>query len=104
MSKKAAKEATTENEESAKSKSLEELILDYRGEKYAVVPVASAWAKVLRHREENRHLTTNQLLEMALKDVLSGEVTWKEVNKATAQTPEILSPASNGAAEKNGTA
>ncbi|HVC09304.1 MAG TPA: hypothetical protein VNH15_05140 [Elusimicrobiota bacterium] len=103
MSKKAAKEAP-ENEESAKSKSLEELILDYRGEKYAVVPVASAWAKVLRHREENRHLTANQLLEMALKDVLSGEVTWKEVNKATAQTPELLSPAVNGASEKNGTA
>ncbi|HVA67062.1 MAG TPA: hypothetical protein VNK24_09100 [Elusimicrobiota bacterium] len=101
MSKKAAKHEETQNEGSDKAKSLEELILDYRGEKYAVVPVASAWAKVLRHREENRHLTANQLLEMALKDVLSGEVTWKEVNKATAQAPEMLS---NGAAEKNGTA
>ena len=103
MSKKAAKEDAAENGESAKSKSLEELILDYRGEKYAVVPVASAWAKVLRRKEENRHLTANQLLEIALKDVLSGEVTWKDVNKAVAQTPDILST-SGGAPEKNGTA
>ncbi|MDE2312644.1 MAG: hypothetical protein KGL04_00530 [Elusimicrobia bacterium] len=103
MSKKAAKEDAAGNGESAKSKSLEELILDYRGEKYAVVPVASAWAKVLRRKEENRHLTANQLLEMALKDVLAGEVTWKDVNKAVAQTPDILS-VSGGASEKNGTA
>ncbi len=104
MGKKTAKDVDSEKEGAAKAKSLEGLILDYRGEKYAVVPVASAWAKVLRRKEENRHATANELLEMALRDVLSGEITWKDVNKAVAQAPEILSPASNGSAEKNGVA
>ncbi|MHB2025762.1 MAG: hypothetical protein ACYCPQ_03850 [Elusimicrobiota bacterium] len=85
MGKKTGKPESSQNEASSQEpKTLEELILDYRGEKYRVIPIAAAWAKVLRKREENRHLTTNQLLEMALRDVLTDEVTWKDVNKATA--------------------
>lgn len=63
-------------------KTVEELILNYSGDKYTAIPLAAQWAKVLRRKEENRHLTSNEILDLALKDVLSGEVDWKHVTKA----------------------
>lgn len=67
-----------------KPKSVEELILDYQKDKYSVVPLASVWAKELRRKEENRHLTANEILELALRDVLTGNADWKTVKKALA--------------------
>ena len=61
---------------------LEELILNYQQDKYSTVPLAAVWAKELRRKEENRHLTANEILELALHDVLSGRVDWKTVKKA----------------------
>ncbi|MDD5657317.1 MAG: hypothetical protein PHF00_08705 [Elusimicrobia bacterium] len=53
-------------------KSVEELILDYQRDKYSVIPLAAAWAKELRRKEENRHMTANEILEAALAAVRSG--------------------------------
>lgn len=65
-------------------KTLEELILNYPGGKYTAIPLAAQWAKALRRREEHRHLTSNEILDLALKDVLSGAVDWEDARKALA--------------------
>ena len=67
-------------------KSVEEMILNYQLDKYSAIPLAALWAKELHRREENRHLTANEVLEKALHDVLSGTVDWKNARK-------LLSPA-----------
>ncbi len=67
-------------------KSTEELILNYQKDKYAVIPLASVWAKELRRKEENRHLTANEILDLALREVLDGTVDWKTVKKALASS------------------
>ncbi len=63
-------------------KSVNEMILNYPNGKYTAIPLAALWAKVLRKREENRHLTPAELLDLSLKEVLGGEIGWKELKKA----------------------
>ena len=63
-------------------KSVDEMILNYPNGKYSAIPLAALWAKILRKREENRHLTPAELLDLSLKHVLSGEVDWKDVKSA----------------------
>lgn len=80
-------------------KSVEEMILDFQGGKYTAIPLAAHWAKVLRRKEENRHLTSNEILDLALREVLGGEVDWKDLKKAmTANGASEPNPL-NGAAE-----
>lgn len=66
------------------AKSLDEMILNYGQSKYIAIPLIAQWAKVVRKREENRHLTPVELLDLAMKDVLSGDVDWATVEKALA--------------------
>jgi hypothetical protein len=76
----------------APEKTVDEMILNYPNGKYSAIPLAALWAKVLRKREENRHLTPAQLLDLSLKEVLGGEIGWKEVKKAmAAQADEAVS-------------
>lgn len=77
MSKKEAK-----TEETPDVKTVDEMILNYPNGKYSAIPLAALWAKVLRKKEENRHLTPAELLDLALKDVLGGGIDWKDVKKA----------------------
>lgn len=65
-------------------KTLEELILNFTVGKYTAIPMASIWAKELRRRDEFRHLTSTEILEMALRQVLEGTVGWKELKKVVA--------------------
>ncbi|MBI5239703.1 MAG: hypothetical protein HY926_04465 [Elusimicrobia bacterium] len=85
-------------------KSVEEMVLDYKLDKYAAIPLAALWAKELHRREENRHMTAMEVLEKALHDVMSGEVDWKSVRKSltasAAAEPGILE-AAEGAAKKS---
>jgi len=76
------------------------MILDYPEGKYSAIPLAALWAKVLRRREEHRHLTSNEILEQALRDVLAGEVGWKEVKKAMAAAPPEPISLLNGSSEE----
>ena len=73
------------------AKSTEELILNYQLDKYSAIPLAAIWAKELRRKEENRHLTANEILEQALRDVLSGDVDWKTIKKLMS-APAPVSP------------
>lgn len=77
------KEAKTHQEP---VKTIEEMTLNYQQDKYLAIPLAALWAKELRRKEENRHLTANELLELALRDVLSGSVDWKSIKKSMAES------------------
>lgn len=82
------KEAEVKGPETLKS--VEEMILDYPVGKYSAIPLAALWAKELRRREEHRHLTANEILDLSLKDVLGGEVDWKDLKKAAAASAVAL--------------
>lgn len=69
-----AKEAKKKNPDDYKDKSIEQLILDQSDGKYGLVPLASMWALVLRRRDEYRHLTQPEILDIALRAIISGEV------------------------------
>jgi hypothetical protein len=70
-------------------KTTEELILNFGKGKYSAIPMAALWAKELKKREENRHLTPAEILDLALREVLGGKVDWKDLKKAVvAAEPE----------------
>jgi hypothetical protein len=80
-------------------KTTEELILNFGKGKYSAIPMAALWAKELKRREENRHLTPAEILDQALRDVLGGKVDWKDLKKVSAV---IEAEAVASAAEKKG--
>ena len=79
-----SKKESTKTEPEVVVKSVEEMILNYPNGKYSAIPLAALWAKILRKKEINRHLTPAEILDLALKDVLGGEIGWKELKKAMA--------------------
>jgi hypothetical protein len=68
-------------------KTTEEMILNFGKGKYSAIPMAALWAKELKKREENRHLTPAELLDLALRDVLGGKVDWKDLKKVAVAAP-----------------
>ena len=83
MPEKSAKKKTREqvHAEEAADRSLEQMVLDKKSGKYEVVPLIAVWAKDLRKQEEHRHLTQNEILELAMSEVLSGKVSEKDLAK-----------------------
>ena len=65
-------------------KTTEEMILNFPRGKYSAIPMAAIWVKELKKREENRHLTPAELLDLAVRDVLGGKVDWKDLKKVVA--------------------
>ncbi|MBI2787209.1 MAG: hypothetical protein HYX59_00875 [Elusimicrobia bacterium] len=65
-------------------KTTEEMILNFPRGTYSAIPMAALWVKELKKREENRHLTPAELLDLAVRDVLGGKVDWKDLKKAAA--------------------
>ena len=70
------------------TKTTEEMILNFPRGKYTAIPMAAIWVKELKKREENRHLTPAELLDLAVRDVLGGKVDWKDLKKAAATQGE----------------
>jgi hypothetical protein len=93
----AKKEAVKEVENVKKT--TEELILNFGKGKYSAIPMAALWAKELKRREENRHLTPAEILDLALRDVLGGKVDWKDLKKVSAL---VEAEAVAAAADKKG--
>lgn len=87
MPTKTKKKAEEDAAEAKRAANLEQLILDKKEGKYAVVQRVAYWAKQLRGKEEHRHLTQNEILELALQQVLAGEVTEKDIDKLMAAAP-----------------
>lgn len=69
-------------------KTTEEMILNFPRGKYTAIPMAAIWVKELKKREENRHLTPAELLDLAVREVLGGKVDWKDLKKAAATQGE----------------
>ena len=76
----------------ALDKTLEELILNKSSGKYQVVELISFRAKYLRQQEDFRHLTQTEVLELAMREVLSGELDENELTKQMLAAP----PSTNG--------
>lgn len=87
MPTKAKEKADKQAAEEKRAANLEQLVLDKKEGKYHVVQRVAYWAKQLRGREEHRHLTQNEILELALQQVLAGEVSEKEIDKLMAASP-----------------
>lgn len=73
------------DKEGLKDLPLEELILDKARGKYGLVLLASQWAKEIKKMEEWRHLTQIELIEKALHDAISGEITWQKIKNMHAR-------------------
>ncbi|MCK5357431.1 MAG: hypothetical protein KAI33_04700 [Elusimicrobiales bacterium] len=76
----------------AKSKgneSIEELICDYQGSKYEVTMLAMKWARHIKKLEDYREQPMADIIEVAIRDVLSGKVSPEEVKKAVIKDAEI---------------
>ena len=89
------KKKDAEEAEQKRASNLEQLILDRKEGKYRLVELTSYWAKQLRAREEHRHLTQTELLELALQQVLSGEAVEKDLEKARHTHPNANGPVSD---------
>ena len=74
------------------AKTTEEMILNFPRGKYSAIPMAAIWVKELRKREENRHLTPAELLDLAVRDVLGGKVDWKDLKKAAVANGDGVPP------------
>lgn len=77
------------------------MILDKTQGKYSVVALASTWALVLRRQEEYRHLSQPEILDLALRDLLSGQVSEAEVMAHAAEAAASLA-SSAAAISKDG--
>lgn len=85
-------EEAAESEAAAQPETpLEHLILDKSVGKYQVVELISFRAKHLRTLEECRHLTQTEVLELAMREVLSGELSEDELYKEL-----LVAPSPNG--------
>jgi hypothetical protein len=77
-------------------KPIEELVLDYPIGKYSGIPLISLWAKEIKGKEENRHLTPNDVLELAMREVLSGKVGWDDLKSSAAANGNAGHAAADG--------
>ena len=53
----------------------EKNLVDYDGDKYNMVVLASMWAKVLKKKEEFKNQPDATVIKIALDDILQGKVT-----------------------------
>lgn len=82
-------------------KPLEELILNKTHGKYQAVELIAFHAKFLRTQEDLRHLTPTELLELAMREVLSGKVDEAELMKKMLAAPPVKKDAEKNLKKKN---
>jgi ketol-acid reductoisomerase len=66
---------------------LDKLICDYGPTKYQDIVWAMEWARYLRGQEEYRHLPMAEMIEKAMLEVVSGQVTSEMILKAINGAP-----------------
>ena len=77
-------------------KSVEELFFNSGKGKYEVTKLAIDWIKVKKNAEGYKNLSQTEMLDKALRDVLSGEATYEKIaeiekKKQAAKQEEIVS-------------
>ena len=75
-----AKKATAPVKEKKPEGPLEQLILDTPLNRYQLVTLAIRWAEEIRSRQ-NAPKYTNEVVEMALQEILSGKVSIDDIEK-----------------------
>ena len=70
-----------EEEKTQHEPSLQELILNTSIQKYKLIPVTIRWMRELEKQEEYKGLSHTELLDTALKDILSGKVKIEDIEK-----------------------
>ena len=68
---------------------LDELIMNAGSEKYSDLVLAMKWVYHLKNTEEYKDKTTSEIIEKALKDVLTRQVKPEEIAKAMEKDEEI---------------
>ena len=64
-------------------KDFENRLVDFDGDKYTMVVLASMWAKVLKRKQEYKNEPDATVIKIALDDILSGKVTKDMVLKGS---------------------
>ena len=64
-------------------KDFESRLVDFDGDKYTMVVLASMWAKVLKRKQEYKNEPDATVIKIALDDILSGKVTKDMVLKGS---------------------
>ncbi len=64
-------------------KDFESKLVDFDGDKYTMVVLASMWAKVLKRKQEYKNEPDATVIKIALDDILSGKVTKDMVLKGS---------------------
>jgi hypothetical protein len=87
------------------SELLDKLICDYGPTKYVDIVWAMEWARCLRSREEYRQLPMAEMIEKAMLEVISGQVTSEQILATIYGTPasgktEAAAPATDKKEEK----
>lgn len=87
------------------SELLDKLICDYGPTKYTDIVWAMEWARCLRSREEYRQLPMAEMIEKAMLEVISGQVTSEQILATIYGTPlsgkpEAAAPAGDKKEEK----
>lgn len=54
---------------------IENKLVDFNGDKYSMVVLASMWAKVLKKKAEYKNQPDATVIKVALDDILTGKVT-----------------------------
>ena len=63
----------------------ESKLVDYSGDKYSIVVLASMWTKVLKRKQEYKNLADAAIIKIALDDILSGKVSKEQVIAGSSQ-------------------
>ena len=63
----------------------ESKLVDYSGDKYSIVVLASMWTKVLKRKQEYKNLADAAIIKIALDDILSGKITKEMVLEGSTQ-------------------
>lgn len=78
---------TTAEMKMRESELLDKLISDYGPTKYQDIVWAMEWARHLRGQEEYRQLPMAEMIEKAMLEVISGQVTSEQILKAIGSGP-----------------
>ncbi|MDR1124424.1 MAG: hypothetical protein LBL61_07655 [Elusimicrobiota bacterium] len=68
----------------SQEKDFENRLLDFNGDKYSMVVLASMWAKVMKKKQEYKNEPDAEVIKLALNDILSGAVTKEMIIKGSA--------------------
>ena len=74
---------------SEENENIEKLICDYGGSKFKSTVLIMKWARHLKGIEEHRSLPMAEIIELSIRQIMSGKVSEKEVLKCVAKKEAV---------------